>query len=47
MLIPEGQVAHYSQNHPALQQMPAHSTLELCLWWLALNRDITTHVGAS
>ena len=23
---------HYSQIHPALQQIPAHSTLELCLW---------------
>ena len=22
----------YSQIHPALQQIPAHSTLELCLW---------------
>ena len=31
----------YSQIHPALQQIPTHSTLELCLWWLALIRDIT------
>ena len=23
--------ANYSQIHPALQQIPAHSTLELCL----------------
>ena len=38
---------HYSQIHPALQQIPAHSTLELCLWWLALDRDITSRVGAS
>ena len=23
---------YYSQIHPALQQIPAHSTRELCLW---------------
>ena len=39
--------ANYTQIHPALQQIPAHSTLELCLWWLALDKDITSHVGAS
>ena len=33
---------HYSQIHPALQQIPTHSTLELCLLWLALDRDITS-----
>ena len=38
---------YYSQIHPALQQIPAHSTPELCLWWLTLDRDITSHVGAS
>ena len=25
----------YSQIHPALQQSPAHSTLELCLWLIS------------
>ena len=25
-------IINYSQIHPALQQIPAHSTLELCLW---------------
>ena len=25
------QIEHYSQIHPALQQIPAHSTLEHCL----------------
>ena len=25
-------ISHYSQIHEALQQIPAHSTLELCLW---------------
>ena len=38
---------HYSQIHPALQHIPTHSTLGLCLWWLALDRDITSHIGAS
>ena len=40
-------ITHYSEIHPALQQIPAHSTLELCLCWLALDRDIVSHVGAS
>ena len=43
----EAHPRHYSQIHPTLQQIPAHSTLELCLWWLALDRDITAHIGAS
>ena len=30
----------YTQIHPALQQIPAHSTPELCLRWLALDRDM-------
>ena len=40
---------YYTQIHPALQPIPAHSTLELCLWWLALDRDIpvTSHAGVS
>ena len=38
---------YYNHIHPALQQIPAHSTLELCSRWLALDRDITSHVGAS
>ena len=49
--IPESQPGdvtfNYSQIHPALQLISPHSTLELCLWWLAFDRDITSHVEAS
>ena len=46
-LTPNKRVVHYSQIHPALQQISAHSILELCLWWLTLDGDITSHIGAS